>query len=358
MSQTNKRLLFLCPDTKTATGGIKQIYRQVDILRANGFDAYILHSKKGFRPDWFKNSTPIITYKDFYFEKKINSIREKIIRKNKLKHKLKIIYYTFLKKTISNNKIDESDIIIFPEVYGLLINFILPKNKKVIFNQNCYYTFDLYPINDKAVSSPYTNSNTLATIVASKDAFDYMNFVFPAINLFKIRLGINSDVFSYSQDKSKQIAFMPRKLPEDVVQVINILKEHNQIPEWEFVEIDNMNETEVATVLQKSAIFLSFNTREGFGLPPAEAMACGCVVIGYQGRGGEEYFDKSFSYPINDRDIISFVKEIESVCKMFNENHVSFIDKGKKASDFILNEYNSKNEENDLLEIWNQIMTD
>jgi hypothetical protein len=28
----------------------------------------------------------------------------------------------------------------------------------------------------------------------------------------------------------------------------------------------------------------------GFRFPPAEAMLCGCVVVGYHGKGGQEYF--------------------------------------------------------------------
>ena len=34
--------------------------------------------------------------------------------------------------------------------------------------------------------------------------------------------------------------------------------------------------------------FLSFGHPEGFGLPLAEAGACGCALIGYSGLGGRE----------------------------------------------------------------------
>ena len=35
---------------------------------------------------------------------------------------------------------------------------------------------------------------------------------------------------------------------------------------------------------------------EGFGLPVAEAMACGCAVVGYTGLGGRELFDLAAGY--------------------------------------------------------------
>ena len=36
---------------------------------------------------------------------------------------------------------------------------------------------------------------------------------------------------------------------------------------------------------------LSFGHPEGFGLPLAEAAACGCALIGYTGLGGREIFE-------------------------------------------------------------------
>ena len=52
---------------------------------------------------------------------------------------------------------------------------------------------------------------------------------------------------------------------------------------------------------------------EPFGNVVMEAMASGCVVIGYHGRGGKEYFQRSFSYPIEAGDIVGFAKAVESV---------------------------------------------
>jgi len=56
----SKRLLFVCPDIQKPSGGIKQIYRQVDVLNKNGFEAYILHDNPGFKCNWFANKTPVL----------------------------------------------------------------------------------------------------------------------------------------------------------------------------------------------------------------------------------------------------------------------------------------------------------
>ncbi len=45
----------------------------------------------------------------------------------------------------------------------------------------------------------------------------------------------------------------------------------------------------VAEELKKSNIFLNIGYPEGFPFPPLEAMACGCIVVGYTGGGGNEF---------------------------------------------------------------------
>ena len=45
-------IYFFCPDLGHVLGGIKQIYRHVDVLNANGFDACIVHRTKGFKITW------------------------------------------------------------------------------------------------------------------------------------------------------------------------------------------------------------------------------------------------------------------------------------------------------------------
>ena len=52
-----------------------------------------------------------------------------------------------------------------------------------------------------------------------------------------------------------------------------------------------MSHHDVLQTLSSSALFLSFGHPEGFGLPVAEALACGTAVIGYSGLGGRELFN-------------------------------------------------------------------
>lgn len=341
------RIFFLCPDNNIPSGGVKQIYRQVDILNENGFEAYIIHNRKNYRASWFQNETKI--KRNRYLFKSVKYAGKTKLSAFRKKYNSCVLKY--LKKISFNFK--DTDYVVFPEIYGNLITQIQGPFKKVIFNQNCYYTFINSHINDTSLKQAYSNTQTEAVIVVSENSKEYFNLAFPEVKTYRTRLGINSNIFHNSGKKKRQIAFMPRKLKEDIEQIINILKIRNTIPDWEFVEIDNKNENEVTEILKESSIFLSFNHKEGFGLPPVEAMACGCVVIGYKGGSGEEYFKPEFSFSIEDGNIIEYVKKIEEIISYSDKELLTM---GKKASEFVLKNYSIENEKNDIVSIWKEII--
>jgi glycosyltransferase involved in cell wall biosynthesis len=342
----NPKIYFICPKNRFAHGGIKQIYRQVYFLRKNGFDAYLL-KKIPSNDNWFNLDIPVKYSREIF----------KKIKFAKLNYGNDFFNRQLIKYLRSKSiLISKEDILVFPEIFGPNIGKVYPNNPKVIFNQNCYYTFSHFSMFNDIENHIYNNPKLIGTIVASSDAENYLSFTFPKINVLKIRLGIDSSIFKYSSEKKKQIAYMPRKLPEDVLQVLNILQNRSNFDSWKFVPIENKSESEVAQIMLESAIFLSFNHTEGFGLPPAEAMACGCIVIGYKGQGGKDYLNTTYSYPIDDGNVASFAKTIEEVISEFSINENAMKKKGKLASDFILGEFNLENEEKDVLKVWQNIL--
>lgn len=341
-----KKLYFICPNNNHITGGVKQIYRQVEFLNKHGIPSYILQEKIT-KNNWFSSDIPI-KYSPYIF-KLLRYLFED--RRITFRKKLKLSY---LKKI--SEKINKDSVLVFPEIYGSRINEILPNIPKVIFNQGCYLTFNGFSINKNYPQNPYNHKDTIATIVASDDALSYMNYAFPNTKTYKITLGINHSIFNYSDKKQKQICFMPRKLMEDARQVILILKLRKNLKDWKFIPIENKNEKEVAQIMKESTFFLNFNRCEGFGLPAAEAMACGCYVIGYHGQGGKEYFKPEFSSIVESGDIIQYVNEIEKIVKIYDKNPNLILEKGKQASNFILSNYSMKMEEKSSIDVWRKIL--
>ena len=342
-----QKLYFICTENKKPVGGIKQLYRQVDILNKNGFNAFIVHRKKGFRHKWFENETKII-YNLGTFNK-IDKIFKKKIKPFKI-----IKNYIRTKK---DDPIEENGILIIPEIFGPYLNTLNDNIKKVIFNQNCYYTFNNCTLDLTKNKPVYLDKNFLASIVVSEDSKKYLEYTFPKSITHRIHLGINTSKFFYKKVlEKKQIAFMPRKLEDDIIQIINILKIKSNLKNWDFVEIDNKTEDEVAIILNESSIFLSLNHREGFGLPPAEAMASGCIVIGYAGQGGKEYFKPEFSFKIDEGNIIQFVEKVEEIAIKLDNNNTAIIEIQQKASTYISENYNLKKEEESIISTWNKIL--
>lgn len=342
---TNK-ILFVCPENKIAIGGEKQIYRMAEVLAESGYQSFVLHENKGFKLNWFDSKACCLYSKSFFYLLRISQ-SSKI--RSKFKIKLKFILNLFKDKIAKNVMINENDILVFPEIYLGYINALQLKNKIVIFNQNCYYTF--LTLNN----TNYKINNHIANITVSNDSQDYLNLFNNEVKNYRIRLGINSSIFSLNENKKKQICYMPRKLNEDVIQVINLLKIRNVCKDWAFIPIDNMCENEVAETMKTSSIFLSFNYKEGFGLPPVEAMSCGCVIVGYSGNGGNEYFNLPYTFKIEDRNIKEFVLKVEDVVSNIDNQTFDMNKLSKEISNNIIETYNLKIEKEDINNVWKNI---
>ena len=338
-----REIYFICPNTRHPSGGIKQMYQMVDHLNELGYQAYIVRSNSRKSIKWFKYNTKIKYYPYLFFLIKYLCVK----RKSRSSFVFKWLNFFRINRQLPS----KDSIIVFPEIYGENINSILPNNY-VIFNQNCFLTFNLFNIHNEA--DVYDSDRMLAGITVSKNSLQYLQYTFPQTPFYRIRLGLPS-IFKSGNVKKKQITYMPRKLASDSNQVLNILRERDVLKGWEIIAIDNLSQEDVASKLCDSAIFLSFNHQEGFGLPPVEAMASGCYIIGYAGFGGKEYLDSSYSSPILDGDIIAYAKEVERVVNVFNVNPETIIDLGRRAAAFVKNEYSVENEKLDTAHIWKEI---
>jgi len=311
-------IYVLCPDNNIPIGGIKYLYKHVDVLNRNNFSAVILHSNFGFRCDWFDNNT-------------------------------KVAYR-------SEIKLESKDFLVIPEVYGPGLAGIEKGTKKVILNQNAHYTFNGYSLERHDLITAYLNKDIVGVFCISEHIYNYFKYIFPELNIFRAHLGIDNKLFRHNSNKEKRIAFMPRKLPQDALQVINILKFRGVLNNFELEAIDKVSEAKVADILGKSLFFLSFCDREGCGLPPLEAMSSGCVVIGYHGIGGKEYFNEDFCYPIESTDVLTFAKTIEKVTQEYSNNPDFVLTKGKKAAEYVNKVYSLERESEDIVRFWKQLI--
>jgi glycosyltransferase involved in cell wall biosynthesis len=311
-------ILAVLLESDRPIGGAKMLYRHVDLLNRNGIPAAVVHMRPGFRYTWFENET-VVRY-------------------------------------LTVGLVNTSDFLVVPEVVGPCIADIGRGARKVIYNQNCYYSFLGYSLEPEDQTTPYRDPEVTATLVVSEDSRRYLEYAFPGLRILRIRYSVRPDLFFWDgAAKKRQIAFMPRKGVEDLVQVLNILKFRGMLHGFSLVPIEGLPEREVAAILRDSAIYLSTGQAEGFGLPVAEAMACGCTVVGYHGGGGRELFRPGFSHPVEEGDILGLARACEQVIQGLREEPARLEEQGREAAEFIRREYSPEAEERSIVETWREI---
>ncbi len=348
MEDSERRILYLCYYSGVPTGGIKKVYEHVDYLVGMGLNAYVVHNEAEYRYDWYQRASGIpILYMDAVDNPLIQIDAEG--------------------KRTAFPPFSQYDILVVPEPWAYKTYAYIEYHQLfgVVFNQNAYYTFrelhhSIQPFAASREESrviPYLSPQNLGTLVVSQENKEYLTFAFPQMQCAVIRLSCNQKRFYFdAKNKKKQIAYMPRKCKLDALQVVEILRVRDQLQDWEFVPIDNQPEEEVAKIMRESALFMSFSHREGFGLPPMEAMASGCIVIGYHGQAGKEFLKEPYGYPITEGDLKTFIETVERVAHTWETQPEKSLQQAKSAADFIHSRYTQQNEKEDLHLAWQQIL--
>lgn len=250
--------LLLPPDNAKPIGGVKQMHRLCEALLLLGRNATLIQDDASFHPLWFNSNVQTISREDW------------------------------LHVICSSN---ELDVLILPEIYIHLLHSYPSRLLVIIFNQNGAYSF-VPQLKPAHVLKLYRSTSVFHVLCVS--GYDYRllknGFNLDASKINILSNPIEEDLFRLGTHKRKQIAYMPRKNLSHSSIVTAMLKAQSWWNDWKIVPIHNMNQSEVADTLKSSIAFLSFGHPEGFGLPLAEALACGCCLIGYSGLGGREIF--------------------------------------------------------------------
>ena len=134
----------------------------------------------------------------------------------------------------------------------------------------------------------------------------------------RIRCGMDQAIFHTDDLKTRTIAYTPRRRSEEAAEVLAIVGDRGALDGWEVVTITNSSDADAAAIMRRASVFLAFSHREGLGLPPAEALACGCVVAGFNGFGGRDIGDHPLWVP--DGDTVAFARTLQEVLRSWDSD--------------------------------------
>lgn len=313
-------IYVICPEYNAPSGGIKKLHDHVTSLRELGFAAYIVHEKPGFRCDWFSHSASI--------------------------------------RYLPHLQVNPADVLVIPEVYGPEILSFYPGIRKVIYCQNSYNALWGFKGTDLSLRDVYRHPDVIRVVVNSEQDRLFFAHLFPRLPVFRVHNGIDAGNFHYVEEKKPQIACIPLKLPKEALLLRHVLEARGATDGYTLRSIEGMDYQSYAQVLRESLLFLAFSHNEGFGLPPAEAMACGCLVVGYDGTGGKEYFTREVGFPVPYNDILLYAQTVEEVIKRHRAGDDSLGQLRRNASRYILRTYPVEREKNDILMLWHGVLAE
>lgn len=225
---------------------MRTVYRHVEILRAHGFEAFVVHTEPGYRYPFAPSTAPILA------EKPALPLRQ-------------------------------GDCLVLPENFPLENLPKVPGLRTFVFLQSWSLIF-------QGVSAPAVwerlplDGALCASPLLLDFAREFMRCPDP-----KLTPAAVAPIFA-PRLKRLQIACMPRRMPVETALIRDLF--HLRWPALRrvpWLEIDAVSQEKVAQTLSESAIFLATGRMEGLGLPVLEALASGCLVVGFHGYGGRDY---------------------------------------------------------------------
>jgi len=308
---------FLGAKPDQVAGGIKQIYRQVDVLESLGYDAAVMVPDMLHRPVWFENSTRLVNAGSETLEKGDFLVVGELIPG-------------------------------IPDVPGVADAAL------VVYAQNPYGLLSGFKKDLLGILSMYKNK-VRAVMCVSSHSEEVLSWLLKT-EVVRVRYSFDREPFGYAKKKGRVLSYMPRKSHLEVRLAMMLLNAKGVVTSegWEVREIQGLNEVQVAQALKDTSIFLCGSTREGFGMPPAEAMACGCVVVGFAGAAGVEFMHpRGCGIMIPQGDYMGMARVTANVMG-YGDSMREWM--GQQASSFICSEYSTEKEIESISKAWERVI--
>jgi len=240
------RICYFCPDFSLPSGGTKCLYRHVFQLNRLGCDAYIVHSKRGFKITWHGYDVPVLWLDDWVM-------------------------------------FGPQDICVFPEGMTQMMKQSRDFNLcRVVVALSWSYIYERLPAGEDW--SDYGIANVITPSRTTKEFVEWsMNIPTVLISDY-----VDGARFAYRPDrKIRKISYMSRKSGDFLAEILR--KKGGPPARYHWMRLLDLNEDQYASELVESRVYVASGSREGANISVLEAMSAGCVVVGFSGIGARDY---------------------------------------------------------------------
>jgi hypothetical protein len=240
---------FFCPDYARPSGGVRAIYTQVKRLVEQGVDARLVHTTPNFEVTWHGISVPIV----------------------------------YAKPALTLNR---RDVLVVPEGLTAVMRALTHAPSTKIVNA-LSWAYILMALKD---GERWQDHGFAQAITPNQYVKDYVEW---CMQIPCTHLPVDIDLQRYRAQPSPKtalsVAYLSRK-SDCGAKLERIARDHSGVlSRTHWYPIDDMTEQAYAQTLGLAQIYLATGTGEGLNVSVLEAMASGCLVIGYTGGGGREY---------------------------------------------------------------------
>ncbi|MDE0142361.1 MAG: glycosyltransferase [Caldilineaceae bacterium] len=244
------RILYFCPDFPQPSGGIKTLYRHVHGLVELGFDARIVHQKHPFRVTWHGYEAPTLWLSE-------------------------------------RPSFTPEDILVIPEVMPQVMQQTARfSGERIVIALSWSPTYWNLP-----PGQTWPGFGIRRVITKSPLIQDYLHWSM-GIDATLIHEYVTPDRYYFDQGaKRPKICYLTRKERSAAWLHQVLLAKGDPFTRFEWMPLRELSEDEYARNLREATVYVTTNMQEGMNTSVLEAMACGCLIVGYNGVGGSVYME-------------------------------------------------------------------
>ena len=244
------RILYFCPDFPQPSGGIKTLYRHVQTLVGTGFDAWIVHQKRPFQVTWHGYDAPTLWLSE-------------------------------------RPRFTPQDVLVIPEVMPQVMQQTARfSGERIVIALSWSPTYWNLPAGQTWPSYGIHRVMTKSPLIEA-----YLRWSM-GIEATLISEYVTPDRYFYSAEvKRPKISYLTRKERSAAWLHQVLVARGEPFTGFEWMPLRELSEDEYARHLRETAVYVTTNMQEGMNSSVLEAMACGCLVVGYSGVGGNVYME-------------------------------------------------------------------